>query len=236
MNDILTISDLRCGYHNRRVLNDITLTLMQGETVLVAGPNGCGKSTLLKAIIGMLPLTRGTITFDGNDLRHTSIEHRINRGIGYLPQTGNIFPGLTVQENLALSGLSIPSNDLAAATDSVLTLFDFLRPLLDRRAGLLSGGQRQALAIAMVLLHPRKLYLLDEPTAGLSPKAAIDIIERVHQFTATHPQCTILMVEHRLELVSWVNRALVLIQGNIKADTRDTALLHNPEWMATHYF
>jgi len=236
MNDILHISNLHCGYNKRPVLNGITLSFKQGETVLVAGPNGCGKSTLLKAIIGMLPLTQGAISFDGNDLKHTSIEHRIHLGIGYLSQTNNIFPGLTVKENIELSGLSIPSKDLATATDSVLTIFDFLKSFLNRRAGVLSGGQRQALAIAMVLLHPRKLYLLDEPTAGLSPKAADDIITGIHQFTATHPQCTVLMVEHRLELLKWVNRAIVLIQGTVKADIADTTLLLNSVWLSTHYF
>jgi len=92
--DILNINGLHCGYDTRPVLNGINLSFKQGETVLIAGPNGCGKSTLLKAIIGMLPPSQGTITFDGDDLKHTSIEHRINLGIGYLSQTDNIFSGL----------------------------------------------------------------------------------------------------------------------------------------------
>ena len=236
MNGILHISDVHCGYNARPVLNGITFSLKQGETVLVAGPNGCGKSTLLKAIIGMLPLTEGVISFDGTDFKHISTERRINMGIGYLSQTDNIFPGLTVKENLELSGLSIQSKSLEKAIGSVLAIFDFLKPLLNRRAGVLSGGQRQALAIAMVLLHPRKLYLLDEPTAGLSPKAADDIITRIHQFTKTNSQCTVLMVEHRLELLNWIDRAIILIQGRIQAEANDTSLLQNAEWMSKHYF
>lgn len=234
---MLALKNIHCGYDTRPVLNGIDLSLNEGETVLLAGPNGCGKSTLLKAIIGMLPLSEGAVIFENKTFHHDSIEQRINSGIGYLPQTGNIFPGLTVRENLELSGLSIPTKELDASIEEVLTIFDFLKGILDNRAGSLSGGQRQALAIAMVFLHPRKLYLLDEPTAGLSPKAAVDIMERIRSFTQRAGSLqTVLMVEHRLELLKWVNRAVILMQGKVKAETDNPSLFLDSEWLSTHYF
>ena len=239
MNDLLHISDLHCGYNTRPVLNGVTLSLKRGETVLLAGPNGCGKSTLLKAVIGMLPPARGTITFDGNELRHTPVERRVNLGMGYLSQTRNTFPELGVRENLELACWALSNKERKDAIDDILSIFDFLKPMYDKnhRTGSLSTGQHQALAIAMVLVHrDKKLYLLDEPTAGLSHKAANDIITRIRQFTATRPHCAVLMVEHRLELLKWVNRAIVLIQGAIQADTSDTSLLLDLGWLSKHYF
>lgn len=234
--EILKLNDICCGYGSRPVLNGVSLSLSKGETVLLAGPNGCGKSTLLKSVIGELSLNSGTIVFHGEALQYKPVEYRINAGIGYLRQAGNIFPGLTVKENLELSGLSMSKKDFAVNIDRMLTVFDFLKELLARRAGTLSGGQRQALAIVMVLMHPRELYLLDEPTAGLSPKAAIDIMERIHHFITMNKQQTVLMVEHRLELLNWVDRAVVLIQGKIKAETNDTKMFLDSQWLSQHYF
>ena len=234
--EILKLENVHCGYGTRPVLNGITLSLDAGETVLLAGPNGCGKSTLLKAVIGALPLSEGSIAFEGKTFTHEAVEKRVNLGIGYLRQTGNIFPSLTVRENLDLAGLSLAPNELRHAIERVLSTFDFLKDRLASRAGTLSGGQRQALAIAMVFLHKRKLYLLDEPTAGLAPKTARDIMERVRQLSESDPEQAVLIVEHRLELLHWVNRAVILIQGQIKAETADSTRFLDPEWLAKHYF
>ncbi len=236
MTDVLQLRDVFCGYGTRPVLNGVALSVKTGEAVLLAGPNGCGKSTLLKAVIGELPLSRGEIVFDGRAFRHESVERRVRAGIGYLRQSGNIFSGLSVRENLELSGLPLPKTDLADAMERMLTIFDFLKPELDKRAGVLSGGQRQALAIAMVLMHPRRLYLLDEPTAGLSPKAAADIMDRVRRFSRLNAEQAVLMVEHRLELLSWVDRAVILAQGQVKAETTDTKHFLDRDWLAQHYF
>lgn len=203
MSELLTINHLSCGYGDRPVLNDVNLTVKEGETVLIAGPNGCGKSTLLKAIIGMLPLTSGDIQFEGRSLTALSTEQRVRAGIGYLRQTDNIFPSQTVDENLQLAGLTLPRDVYAKSRAEMLDLFDFLRPKLNQRAGSLSGGQRQALALAMVFLRPQKLYLLDEPTAGLSPKAAEFIISSIRCFGEASMR-GLLMIEHRLELLKWV--------------------------------
>ena len=206
MADLLQISHLSCGYGDRPVLNDVNLTVKEGETVLIAGPNGCGKSTLLKAIIGMLPLTGGDIQFQGRSITSLSTEQRVLSGIGYLRQTDNIFPSQTVDENLALAGLTLPRATYAASRAEMLDLFDFLKPKLNVRAGSLSGGQRQALALAMVFLRPQKLYLLDEPTAGLSPKAAEEVVFLIRSIVEVHAQYASLIVEHRFDLLEWINR------------------------------
>lgn len=207
MSELLSIEHLSCGYGDRPVLNDVNLTVKEGETVLIAGPNGCGKSTLLKAIVGMLPLTGGDIRFQGRSITSLSTEQRVLSGIGYLRQTDNIFPSQTVDENLALAGLTLPRDVYAASRAEMLDLFDFLKPKLIVRAGSLSGGQRQALALAMVFLRPQKLYLLDEPTAGLSPKAAEVIIARVRELMNHKRDTSVLIVEHRLDLLTGSSRS-----------------------------
>lgn len=212
MSELLSIEHLSCGYGDRPVLNDVNLTVKEGETVLIAGPNGCGKSTLLKAIIGMLPITGGDIRFQGRSITSLSTEQRVLSGIGYLRQTDNIFPSQTVDENLALAGLTLPCDVYAASRAEMLDLFDFLKPKLNVRAGSLSGGQRQALALAMVFLRPQKLYLLDEPTAGLSPKAAEEIMQGVRSFVKNAECRSVGVVEHRIDLLEWVERTFLLSQ------------------------
>ena len=236
MSEILKIDHLSCGYGERPVLNDVSLSVCEGESVLIAGPNGCGKSTFLKAVVGALPLTAGDIVFGGESLAGKSVEARVRAGIGYLRQTDNIFPSQTVEENLQLAGMSLSKPTYAAARDGMLSLFDFLAPKLGQRAGSLSGGQRQALALAMVFLRPQRLYLLDEPTAGLSPKSAQDIIERIRRFAKEEAKRAIVMVEHRLDLLSWIDRAVFLSQGCVKAETSDTRQFLNADWLAKNYF
>ena len=236
MSEILKIDHLSCGYGERPVLNDVSLMVREGESVLIAGPNGCGKSTLLKATVGALPLTAGDVVFDGESLAGKSVEERVRLGLGYLRQTDNIFPGQTVEENLQLAGMSLPKTAYAAARDEMLALFDFLVPKLGQRAGSLSGGQRQALALAMVFMRPQRLYLLDEPSAGLSPKSAQDIIERIRRFAKEDTKRAIVMVEHRLDLLAWIDRAVFLSQGQVKAETSDSRQFLDPNWLSKNYF
>ncbi|MBQ6338587.1 MAG: ATP-binding cassette domain-containing protein [Kiritimatiellae bacterium] len=233
---LLEVKNLSCGYGDRPVLNGVDLAVREGESVLLAGPNGCGKSTFLKAVIGALPLTDGEVAFGGEPLAGKSVEERVHLGIGYLRQTDNIFPGQTVEENLMLAGMSLAKTEYAAARDGMLELFEFLKPKLGQRAGSLSGGQRQALALAMVFMRPQRLYLLDEPTAGLSPKAAQDIMERVHRFAKDGANRAILMVEHRLDLLAWIDRAVFLSQGRVKSETSDSRQFLDANWLAKNYF
>lgn len=236
MSELLKIDHLSCGYGDRPVLDGVNLSVRAGETVLLAGPNGCGKSTLLKAVIGELTPTAGDIAFGGESLAGKSVEERVRAGIGYLRQTDNIFPGQTVEENLQLAGMSLPKASYAAARDMMLSLFDGLRSKLGQRAGALSGGQRQALALAMVFLRPQRLYLLDEPTAGLSPKSAIEIIGQIRHFAAENASRSILLVEHRLDLLMWVAHVVFMMQGIVKIETSDLRRFLSTNWLETNYF
>lgn len=231
MSELLKIDHLSCGYGDRPVLDGVNLSVRAGETVLLAGPNGCGKSTLLKAVIGELTPTAGDIAFGGESLAGKSVEERVRAGIGYLRQTDNIFPGQTVEENLQLAGMSLPKASYAAARDAMLSLFDVLKPNLGKRAGALSGGQRQSLALAMVFLRPQRLYLLDEPTAGLSPKAAEGIIECVYRLARGKANRAIILIEHRINLLSWIDHAFFLSQGRIKTESTDSREFLNPAWL-----
>jgi len=155
--------------------------------------------------------------------------------MGYLMQTRNIFPSLSVEENLHLSFWH-GDGAFAARRDWVLNVFPMLRDRLKRRAGLLSGGERQALAIGMVLIRPVELLLLDEPTAGLSPKAAIEILEALHS-AQVEARFSCVMVEHNLRLIHpWITRVLVMQQGRVVADHEDPSILLNQEQMQRYYF
>jgi len=233
--DIISASSLSAGYKERPVLHDISFSINKGEKVVLIGPNGCGKTTLLKVITGTIRSQSGDVIFQGEKLLHTATHIRILRGIGYLMQTNNIFPSLTVEENLHLS-FWYGNGKFAERREWILHIFPMLKDYLKRRAGLLSGGERQALAIGMVLMRPVELLLLDEPTAGLSPKAAATILEALH--TAQQESTfTSIMVEHNLRIVQpWSSRVLVMNQGRIVEDSHDPDILLDAQKLQRFYF
>ena len=233
---ILEVRSARVSYGDHVVLDGVDLSVWVGETLLIAGPNGCGKSTFLKTVMGELPLDAGEINFLGRSLGARSTEWRTRSGMGYLRQTDNVFPSLTVKENLQLAGLALPRQERRMARRAVLDIFAPLKERLSDRAGVLSGGLRQALALAMVFMRPQRLYLLDEPTAGLSPKSAADILGTVREYALVHPQCAVIMVEHRLDLLPWVSRTVFFGQGRVLGETTDISRLQDPKWVAKHFF
>lgn len=235
MERLLSAQDIRAGYQDRSVLHGISLQAAEGEQVLLIGPNGCGKTTLLKVLAGALRPQSGRVFFKGKDVSHTPVYCRIREGLGFLMQTRNIFPSLTVEENFHLSYWDW-DGDYAKRREWILRLFPMLKDKLERRAGLLSGGERQALAISMVLMRPVNLLLLDEPTAGLSPKAAAAILEALHEAQKT-AGFTSIMVEHNLRLVhQWVSRVLVMNQGRIVVEQSNPSALLNHETLQRYYF
>jgi len=232
---ILNVASISAGYRDRPVLHDVSIAVAKNERVALIGPNGSGKTTLLKVIAGALRPTRGNVAFLGVDIVHMPGHQRIRMGMGYLMQTRNIFPSLSVEENLHLSFWHGNGN-FAARRDWVLSIFPTLRDRLQRRAGFLSGGERQALAIGMVLIRPVELLLLDEPTAGLSPKAAAEILEALHR-AQSEERFSCLIVEHNLRLIQpWVTRVLVMQQGRVVADRNDPGILLDQEQLQRFYF
>ncbi len=232
---LLSIDSVSAGYRDRPVLHEIGFSVSDAERIVLIGPNGCGKTTLLKVIAGAVSPETGRVEFRGTDLSHTATHVRIQRGIGYLMQSNNIFPSLSVDENLHLSFWH-GNGEYAAMREWVLHVFPMLKERLKGRAGLLSGGERQALAIGMVLMRPVDLLLLDEPSAGLSPKAASDILEALHR-AQQDAAFTSIVVEHNLRLVQpWITRVLVMDQGRIVADRDDPASLLDAEQLQRYYF
>ena len=209
---LLTVSDIRAAYGKKEVLRGVTFALFPGEIVALFGGNGSGKSTTLRVIYGLLRPTSGEVRFRGRPI-FGLLPHEIRRlDIGYLLQGGRIFPGLTVAENLALCHTNGPA---APAAPAGLT-FPRLADLWHRRAGLLSGGERQILAIEMAVRRRPVLLLLDEPSAGLSPTLVHSILQRVARFAAQEG-CAVLLVEQNVEEAQRIcHRALFLAEGRVQ--------------------
>ncbi len=235
MEPILSAQGIVAGYRERKVLHKVSLDMLPGESVLLIGPNGCGKTTLLKVLAGVLRPEQGRVLLKGTDISRVFDDRRALLGFGYLMQTQSIFPSLTVDENLHLSFWHRNGN-FKDQREYILSAFPMLKPMLARRAGVLSGGERQALAIGMVLMRDVDVLLLDEPTAGLSPKAAATILQAVHDVKVKMALSTVI-VEHNLRLVhEWVSRVLVMNQGRIVAEERDPSVLLDHERLQEYYF
>jgi urea transport system ATP-binding protein len=197
---MLEVRGLNVAYGESQVLWDVSLDVPAGTVVCLMGRNGVGKTTLLKSIMGLLPARSGRVTFDGADLGGRRPEERAACGIGYVPQGREIFPNLTVRENLRMGTLGRRRNGHGgdgAALEHVFELFPKLKPLLGRKGGVLSGGEQQQLAIARVLLARPKLLLMDEPTEGIQPSVILQIEEAIERIKAQG--ISVLLVEQYLE-------------------------------------
>ncbi|GIL00235.1 MAG: ABC transporter ATP-binding protein [Alphaproteobacteria bacterium] len=223
----LSIDGLSAGYGQMSILSDVVLQLDEGEIGVIVGANGAGKSTLLKAMFGLVNITAGSIRLAGDDITGMAPERLAARGVAFVPQEYNIFPTLTVNENLEMGAYS-RRDDFSAVIEGIYRIFP---PLADKRrqmAGELSGGQRQMVAVGRALMIEPRLLLLDEPTAGLSPMFMSEIFDRVLAINATG--VTIVMVEQNAkQALAIAHRGFVLANGmNAFTDT-GANLLANPE-------
>jgi urea transport system ATP-binding protein len=197
---MLEVRGLNVAYGESQVLWDVSLDVPAGSVVCLMGRNGVGKTTLLKSIMGLLPVRSGRVSFDGTDLQGRRPEERAACGVGYVPQGREIFPGLTVHENLRMGLLGrgrADGNGHREPLEPVFELFPKLKALLGRKGGVLSGGEQQQLAIARVLLARPKLLLMDEPTEGIQPSVIIQIEEAIERIKAQG--ISVLLVEQYLE-------------------------------------
>lgn len=234
--NVLEVLGLSAGYNGRAILQGVSLAVEPHQRVALIGPNGCGKSTLFRVITGILNASAGEVKFLGGCMQQESPDARIRTGLGYFTQTRNVFSGLTVEENLLLAAESVGLRTTAfARVERVLSDFPTLRKEIRKRAGLLSGGQRQSLAIAMVLMRPAKLMLLDEPVAGLAPAAGSALLGALSRIQSEEGFATII-VEHRLRQVQpHVDRVLVMRDGQIVDDTTETERMLDSQWVARHF-
>ncbi|NOX21057.1 MAG: urea ABC transporter ATP-binding subunit UrtE [Nitrospirae bacterium] len=194
---MLSIKEVHCAYADTVILRDVNIEVGKGQVVSLMGRNGVGKTTLLKTIMGILKPFKGSIYFNDEDITTLSSEIRALKGIGYVPQGRDIFPHLTVMENL-LIGLEARGIKNPSIPEGIFELFPALRDLLQRRGGDLSGGQQQQLAIARVLITEPKLLLLDEPTEGIQPSVVFEI-ENTIRFIKEQGNVSVLLVEQFME-------------------------------------
>jgi len=224
----LQVSKLVAGYtRGVPIVRGLSLSVAAGEIVTVLGPNGAGKSTLVKAIAGLVGVFEGSICLDGADLAGCKTHTLVRAGVGFVPQTANVFERMSVQENLEIGGY-VHRSKLKERLRAIYDLFPDLERLRHHPAGKLSGGQRQMVAIGRALMIAPKLLILDEPSAGLSPKLVGMVFQRVRAVRDTG--VTILMVEQNAKAALNISdRGYVLAEGQERISDAAGALLHNPE-------
>ncbi|MGB1172953.1 MAG: ABC transporter ATP-binding protein [Marinobacterium sp.] len=215
------------GYGAADILKECTIGVDRGEIAVIVGPNGAGKSTAMKATFGMLPLREGHVMFDGEDITHLKPEERVVKGMGFVPQTHNVFTSMTVEENLEM-GAFIREDDITDSIEQVYELFPILKEKRRQPAGELSGGQRQQVAVGRAMMTQPKVLLLDEPTAGVSPIVMDELFDRIIEIARTG--VAILMVEQNAkQALEIADKGYVLVQGSNRFTDTGEALLANPD-------
>ena len=225
---VLDIRGLSGGYGKLRVVDGVDMTISENEAIGLIGRNGSGKTTLLKIIMGLLPAQAGSISIAGEDLSRKGAWTRCPRGIGYVPQGRLVFPRLSVEDNLALGATSFKGR-ISDSYESVYELFPVLHAIRARRAGALSGGQQQILAIGRALMSKPKLLILDEPTEGIQPSIIIEIAESLKRLSR-ETGVALLVVEQRLDFLNRVaDHAHIMDRGSIVERLPFDELSRSPE-------
>ena len=220
-------NNLTAGYGGVDIIKNITLEVKQGEIAVIVGPNGAGKSTAMKALLGMLKLTDGSVSFAEDDISNMLPQARVNLGIAFVPQTNNVFTGMSVEENLEMGGF-IRTDDIHHTIEDIYNLFPVLKEKRNQNAGELSGGQRQQVAFGRALMTKPKILMLDEPTAGVSPIVMDELFSRIIEVGKTG--VGILMVEQNAkQALSIADRGYVLVNGKNSREGSGQDLLNNPE-------
>jgi branched-chain amino acid transport system ATP-binding protein len=210
---VLEVESVAASYGRKQVLFGASLAVAESEIVALVGPNGSGKSTLLKVVSGILPARQGTVRLLGQDVSRLSVGQRVARGIGYFLQGGETFRDLSILENLQVGALGLPGPEYRRRCEEVLDLFPILRKYARHRAGLLSGGEKQALALGIVLMRRPKLLLLDEPSAGLAPALVADMITRVAEIRGRYGVSVLLVEQNVREALKVASRVYLLKNG-----------------------
>jgi branched-chain amino acid transport system ATP-binding protein len=230
MGNILETKGLNVGYGPIHVIYDLDFEVPEGEVTVIVGPNGVGKTTLLKAIMGLATVYSGEVFFEGKNITNIPPYERTKMGIGYMPQTGNIFSKLTVEDNLKMAAYTV--NDTKMYHDKlefVWNLFPMIKGYMSRAAGTLSGGERQMLAESMVLMREPKLMMVDEPTAGLMPKLVNDVMKQLEQMAET-TGLPIVLVEQRAKRALQVgDKAYMMRGGKFTFSGSAEALANHPQ-------
>jgi ABC-type branched-subunit amino acid transport system ATPase component len=225
---LLEVDKVSSGYGASEILHGISVRVDEKEIVTIIGPNGSGKSTLLKTIMGYLIPTQGRVSFEGRNVTQLRPDLKVRHGISYVPQLDNIFPSLTVRENLDMGGYFLSKERLSEQLEIIHALFPFLEKRLNQKAGTLSGGERQMVAMGSALMVDPKLILLDEPSAGLAPAAALTLFDKIREINAAGT--AILIVEQNAyESLEISQRGYVLAMGQNEFEDHAVNILNNPQ-------
>ena len=224
---ILKVEDITAGYTEVEILHNVHIQVKSGDIVSVIGPNGAGKSTLLKTIFGVLKPKKGKITLKDEDITGLKPDRIARRGISYVPQVDNVFPSLTIQENLEM-GAFIRKDDYSQRLEEVFDLFPILKGRRKQKAGQLSGGQRQMVAMGRALMLDPQVLLLDEPSAGLAPLIVVDIFEKIKEINASGV-AMVIVEQNAREALKMAHHGYVLAMGKNVLDDSGEALLANDE-------
>ena len=233
MNEALLRADgVVAGYRpDSPILHGVSAEVRRGEVVTIIGPNGAGKSTLVKAIAGLVGVSAGSVRLAGREITNTPAHRLPARGVAYVPQVDNVFGTLTVHENLRLGAAPLPRRAVARRFDAAYAAFPDLGERRDRKANVLSGGQRQMLALARALVPDPELILLDEPTAGLAPRVAVEVLDLVRALAARG--VAVLMVEQSVRAALGVSdRGYVLVEGRNRLEGEAAELAANADFGA----
>ena len=227
----LRTEGLSAGYDGRAIVSDIAVEATPGKVVSVVGPNGSGKSTLLKALVGVVRVLEGHVTVGESEITNLAPEAVAKLGVGYVPQVDDVFPPLSVKENLEIGGYLLSRHEIPARIDAVLDFFPKLKSMMSRKAGKLSGGERKMLAMGRVLMLSPSVLVLDEPTANLAPMVATQLLEEFVRGFADHGS-TVLLVEQRaraaLRISDWT---YVLGGGRVVLAGAPQDLEQNPDFI-----
>ena len=224
---LLEATGIVAGYGDTEILHGVSISVKAGEIVTIIGPNGCGKSTFMKAVVGVVRVKGGSVVFRDTDISSDAPDQIVRAGLCYVPQTANVFPSLTIRENLDM-GAFTRKDDYSGRIKDMFEMFPDLAARPNQKAGNLSGGQRQTLAIARALMLDPVLLLLDEPSAGLSPTMRSSVFDHIREINATG--VTVLLVEQNArEALRMSSRGYVLSSGENRLEDAGSALLDNPE-------
>jgi ABC-type branched-subunit amino acid transport system ATPase component len=225
----LEAKDIFAGYGKIEVLNGASIRAAEGEIICIIGPNGSGKSTLLKAVFGLLMPTKGTVSFDGKDITRLEPEQKVRLGIAFIPQGRNVFPSLTVRENLEMGGTILGDEKaVQSAIEEALESYPLLSRKIRDRAGNLSGGEKQILSLARADMVKPGLILMDEPSIGLSPRMIDEVYSKITEINSRGTTFAIVEQNARKAL-SIANRGYVLDLGQTRLEDTGAGLLNNEE-------
>jgi ABC-type branched-subunit amino acid transport system ATPase component len=228
MTRLLDVKGLSGGYGSVQILYGVDLYVNEGEFVTIIGPNGCGKSTFIKTLFGIATYYSGDVTYGGESIEKMRTDQLVNKGIAYVPQVNNVFPTLSVEENLQMGGNALPNRVLKERIERALTMFPDLRSREHDLAASLSGGERQMLAISRALISDPSFLLLDEPTAALSPLYQQQIIERIDNLRKEG--ITVLIVEQNARLsLARSDRGYIFANGKVVHTGDADFILNDPE-------